>query len=759
MATIKELETMTYTEYINPNHVYKIVQNWDNIFKELPESRQQKIQNSIAEGIDPLISLKKIVKQKKEVVYTQYKFSKALKTSGRLFAQNPSLSNLPREFRNSIAGEMYYDVDMRNCHPEILKQYCMKREIPCDYLQMFVKNREKILADLCERNFGMDCDTAKQTVLSIINGGKGAEFKDDPFLLKFREEMKNVHTVICRMNIDTYENVQKRKVDNIKGKTVNIVLCREEHKILIHSVKYMREQGYSVDVLVFDGFMVRKNKPLTPEVLGNLQAYIKDKLNYDMEFVEKSMTSTIDLSKYPDPIDARQESTYHRDKEEFEKNHVKIMYPPMFVATDNDNLILQNETNCIASHKHLKTTVVNDKGKSVRTSFIHKWICDEHIRLYRNLVFIPPPASYDLQDYNSWRDFTQEKIELPDNFDADTNTYIKEFREFIANLFGDVKENIDFFIAWCANIIQNPSKRSSVCMVLYSMEEGAGKNMIIKTIEKCIGECYVNYISDVGNQLFGKHAAAEMNKLLIVLNEVKGKDTYANTDLFKTRITDDKREVELKGKDMIQINNYANYVINTNNVNMVNAGDNDRRFCVLDCNNKKLADKLYFKNYEDNVNQNSVAIRCIYEYLKTFNIPEIVPDLIFSNHRPKTELYKDLVDCNKEKEWDFLEHFVRNTHASTDKATITNDKLWTAYKQYCSNNNYDIDKLNCRRFQFIFNRIVVKRLTDIDEYKTAIDRTTFSNERARIFNFEKLRKYFKIDKNDINLFHNDSDSD
>jgi hypothetical protein len=68
MATIKELETMTYTEYINPNNVYKIVQNWDNIFKELPESRQQKIQNSIAEGIDPLISLKKLVKQKKEVV-------------------------------------------------------------------------------------------------------------------------------------------------------------------------------------------------------------------------------------------------------------------------------------------------------------------------------------------------------------------------------------------------------------------------------------------------------------------------------------------------------------------------------------------------------------------------------------------------------------------------------------------------------------------------------------------------------------------
>ena len=93
-----------------------------------------------------------------------------------------------------------------------------------------------------------------------------------------------------------------------------------------------------------------------------------------------------------------------------------------------------------------------------------------------------------------------------------------------------------------------------------------------------------------------------MNKLLIVLNEVKGKDTYAHTDLFKARITDDKREVELKGKDMIQINNYSSYILNTNNLNSVNAGDKDRRFCVLDCNNSEINDKMCFKQYEKTVN-------------------------------------------------------------------------------------------------------------------------------------------------------------
>ena len=88
-----------------------------------------------------------------------------------------------------------------------------------------------------------------------------------------------------------------------------------------------------------------------------------------------------------------------------------------------------------------------------------------------------------------------------------------------------------------------------------------------------------------------------MNKLLIVLNEVKGKDTYANTDLFKTRITDATREVELKGKEMMQITNYCSYILNTNNINSVNAGDKDRRFCVIPCINKKIDDKKYFNDY------------------------------------------------------------------------------------------------------------------------------------------------------------------
>ncbi len=133
-----------------------------------------------------------------------------------------------------------------------------------------------------------------------------------------------------------------------------------------------------------------------------------------------------------------------------------------------------------------------------------------------------------------------------------------------------------------------------------------------------------------------------------------------------------------------------------------------------------------------------------------------MPNLIFSDYRPKSDLYQDLVECNKEKEWDFLEHFVLQ-HTGTDNKFISYEKLWNRFKAYCKNNNYNIDNLSSRRFAFQFNRTIVKQLTDQEKYVKAIEKETFNNKRGNSFNFKKLREYFQIDESKTNLYRNDSD--
>ena len=752
MTSLKELEGYTYTEYINRADAYKLVQNWSDIFKGLPKKRQDKIRSSIDNGQDPILHLKKIIKNKGDIIHTKYNFSKNLGTYGRLFPQNTSLASMPREIRNCLANEKYYDIDMKNAHPVLLSQYCKKNNIRCDVLDEYVKNRDTILNQIC-KDSNIEYDEAKQTFLSILNGGKGGGWQipkyKGTFIYNFKDEIKSVHDSICRINTEEYKKVVRRKEFNKEGTMMNIILCKLEHMILMNAVMFMTERGYNVDVLVFDGFMVRKIKEITPEILIELQKYIKEKTDYDIEFVEKTMENKIDLNKYPDPLDEdKPEVTYYKDKEKFELEHVKIMHPSMFLTFMKDGFIdHQCESKIQASYRHMRTTYVDEKNKIQSGSFISRWLHDPNIRIYRRKVFNPDVENTDKEDYNVWRGFHNEKKPLIQD-EKVKEDYINQYKNFAYNMVGKNEACMNYLIAWCANIIQNPAKRSCICLVLYSYDEGVGKNMFTKTLEKCIGSTYVNYITDVGNQLFGKHSSAEMDKLLIVLNEVKGKDTYGNTDLFKTRITDDVREVELKGKETMQINNFCSYIINSNNLNSVNAGEKDRRFCVIDCNNDKIMDKMYFKEYSTNINDNPEAIKCIYEYLKSFNIEEVAPNYLFSDYRPRTALYEELVESNREKEWDFLEDFINKipTNPTRFTATIKGEDMWECYKKFCFKNNYDISKLGRKRFSFIFNRTIIEIFNRTPEYNNVIVKYKSNGIATYKMQYFKIRQYFNNDK-------------
>ena len=593
MTSIQELEGLTYTEYINIKDGLKIIQNWDKILATLPANRRNKILESSKE-FDPLIHLKKICKDKKDIVYTTYKFSKSLKTYGRLFAQNSSLQGLPREIRNSIAYGLYYDIDMKNAHPTLLNQYCQKNGIRCDILEQYVKNRDEIIKNIT-LSTEITSDDAKHNFLSILNGGT-TKIKNE-FMEKFIEEIKLIHKQVCLLNPDEFKKIKARKECNPEGSMMNIVLCKLEHFILMNAINFFKNKNYNVDVLIFDGFMLRKeeDKPINDEILNELKTYIKNKTKYDIEFVEKSLSNKIDLSEYIEPLyDEEAKVSYYKDKEEFEKTHLKIQHPLMYLTILNDGSIdYQTEEKIKGSYKSEKTTILED-GKVKKVSFVLVWINDEHIRQYQKMVFEPPPSNNINGNYNTWRGFEIESMKLPENFNVNTNKYVLKYKEFVSNLFDNNEEFVNYYDAWCSDIIQYPSLRSCICMVLYSLDEGVGKNMSTKTLEMCISERYTFYITDASNQLFGKHASAELNKLLVVLNEVKGKDTYTNTDLFKTRITDSKREVELKGKDTFQMINYASYILNTNNLKAVNAGEKDRRFCILPCFNKKNRRQIIF---------------------------------------------------------------------------------------------------------------------------------------------------------------------
>ena len=288
LVPIQDIQGLVYTEYINIENALKILQNWDDILSKIPEGRKMFIQDKQKE-FDPLISLKKICKNKSPINNVSYLPSKNLKYMGRLFAQSASLQNLPREFRGAIANGFYYDLDMKNAHPSILLQYCKKNDIKCDNLEYYVDNREEVIEKVMNE-YHLDKGDVKQLFLSVMNGGK-RDGITDPFFMKFKTECERIHTFIASLNPKLLKDVCKRKEFNVNGSLTNIILCTLENEILLNAVQYLMKKGYKVDVLVFDGCMVRKedDKEITESLLSGLGGYVLEKTGYKIEFVEKKL--------------------------------------------------------------------------------------------------------------------------------------------------------------------------------------------------------------------------------------------------------------------------------------------------------------------------------------------------------------------------------------------------------------------------------------------------------------------------------------
>ena len=227
IVPIQDIQGLVINEYINLDNALKIFKNWDDIISKLPEERRLQIEEKRKE-FDFLISLKKICKNKSNVNNVSYLPSKNLKNMGRLFAQSASLQNLPREFRGAIGGN-YHDIDMVNCHPSLLLQYCKKNDIKCNNLEHYVNNRDEVINKIMN-DYQLNKGDVKQLFLSVMNGGK-REGITDTFFAKFKIECERIHTFITSLNQKLYKDVCKRKEFNVKGSLTNIILCTLENDI------------------------------------------------------------------------------------------------------------------------------------------------------------------------------------------------------------------------------------------------------------------------------------------------------------------------------------------------------------------------------------------------------------------------------------------------------------------------------------------------------------------------------------------------
>jgi len=406
--------------------------------------------------------------------------------------------------------------------------------------------------------------------------------------------------------------------------------------------------------------------------------------------------------KFYDSINIK---TYNQMKQDFETNHCKILYPPMIcIQRENQESLVYSIKQCKDTYEHLHCTVKAVK-KDVDVwedkEFITLWVKDKNIRRYDTLVFNPPPLITAENEFNTWVDF---KISMEPSIETERD-YFAEYCTYLKNLVNN-EEVANYILARYASRFQKPAYRTQVCLIIYG-SEGDGKNMLLAPIYKILGK--YGLALDDASKIYDKHALFEKEKLFVLINEAGGNANFNNSEVLKSRITDNELWVNPKGMDAYRVENRCDYDMTTNNLNVVKMTDEStRRFFQVETTGHYKGNIDFFNDYQKNIVNNPTAIKQIYEGLMKFDVDKVIPSGNFQFNKPITEVSLEVKKQNRDKMVYFIEELVCN-NLNKEVFKITNKELFQQWSGWLAQNKITFE-YNTIQFGIKLTSLLKKQL-------------------------------------------------
>ena len=648
---------------------------------------------------DRLLNYIQIAKDKKcvEVTYTKEMY-------GRYFVHSKFISSIGmwNKIRSTLFGETEYDIDIVNCHPEILLGLFKKYDVECEFLAKYCESREEVVGgvfiseeailnyNLCNKDNKCKKDMIKSLFTIIIYGGnvvtwateynlKDSDYKLSRFVKRFVTELhENIHKFVKQNefgSIYTFSGekqlvsaktkyAKKFKEDQFKinhFKVLSLILQEYESNIVDSAMKYIGDRGYTVTSYNYDGFQILKEpkvptefkKPEIPtELISDLNEMIKLKFpRMNIKFIIKPFKPGLPVDEF-----IRLESeTFSREvmnstdvytvqKEYFEKFHFKIRNPFCFICEDDTGVVFIKSHHIQGVYQDLYS---EGPYKSAFKTFIPFWIKDQTMRCYKTVNYYPRASDCPEEEYNLWKPFPILKT-----VDSADTSFIHNFIKCVIN----DDPVVEYLLNWFAHLVQFPNKKTEVCLIFFG-KQGCGKSSIAEHLLELIIGSDKQLITSKVDKAFGRFVNTQ-GKLLSVLNETSGKETFNLAEILKDAITCQQTEQEKKGVDAISVRDYTNYIFTTNNINSVKIPKDDRRYMPISFNNSYLNNIEFFNKLYAQLGDKNI-MRSFYDELMSRDLSKFNA----SSCRVETELMRDMKYMSADPIEQFIDYW--NDHLTT----------------------------------------------------------------------------------------------
>ncbi len=656
---------------------------------------------------------------------------------GRYFVKDPKVLSstiMWNKIRATLFSDGDYDLDIVNCHNNLLLTL-LKNNTNYDitHLENYCSNRAEVI-DAIEidanaikhyNNYNKDNKTKKDVVKSlftiILYGGTIDTWKQEfgfnnkdyeltSFVKDYIDEIqmntniiindkrfKDIVSSIREIKIKEAKEKYKKKfkIENFKlnnGALLSVILQEYETLIIEKAINVMEQNGITVTSYNYDGFQIKKCEGIDALITG-LNEYInKSPISHNREikpFIFSNIKFIVkpfrDILIMPELVKLTEESNiynidvmtstknYKVQKEYFERFHCKIENPFCFIRDDDNGVMFIKQTNMSNLYSNVVTTP--HKGLII-PSWFYNWEKDKNMKTYYNYNYYPNDSLTPKNCKNLWKPFPILKVPL------DPNATTSKITDFITTLLGNCAE---YVLNWLAHVVQRPERKTEVCILLYG-SQGCGKSTIGEYIlRKIIGLDKI-IITSKADKMFGRFVNTQ-GKLLAVLNEASGKDTFNICDVLKDAITCSMTEQEKKGIDAVSVIDYTNYIFTTNNINSVKIPEDDRRFMPIEINEELKNNKSYFNELYADLD-NDIIMRKFYEELKKRDLSNV--NLVAD--RPMTELRLDMMNMNRNCIKQFIDYWREKVMTKMSEDGNFMEKIMYGSKLYeCFNHFWNIE--------------------------------------------------------------------
>jgi len=606
----------------------------------------------------------------------------------RSVGKNFGLQFCKKTIRGPLAVNYYNDFDMINCHPTIIL-YLVKKYLPTFYtpcLTEYVTNRQKVLD---ENN------VTKTQINSMIN----KSWYDDTidmdaiFVHQLDNEIKQIQRTFyddLPKELEKYAHlkdvIKKDKKGNEKARFLGMIVMIFEDTILKSAEKAIGAKN--VDVLMYDGFFVKKDLPIE-QTINTLNEVTK---KFGIKWAHKPHDLSIKIDEDLYAIkDRTQLKLYDYDflKEKFESEYKLIKNPCIFVNLyEGIGGSLE-----MGFHSHSDMTLLTadlvfkeftSKGV-IKRNFFKKWITDENRKIYTCPVFYPGKLPQNHQGFNTFTGFNAY------SFDCEKRTNLVEaFKQSINNL---TNNDGDYLTKYIAHIFQKPAELPGIA-ILFLSEEGFGKDTLRQMIARLIGHKYVHETSDM-ESIFGSFNSSLANKLLLVLNEMEGKNGFNYKERMKALWTADIVELNEKNVKRWKQKNYMRAFIYSNNKRPIQIPYDDRRYVVFRSSLVKPSEAFFNSIY--GLMEEEEELFGLYDYLMNVDLSDFN-----IKKRPYTDAYKQIKESNispvYEYFYDLLQERINDItiHEKGKKRFFVGSSVFEKYTQWCCAQHLKPDMNNAK---------------------------------------------------------------